>query len=172
MQLDNLHSQNVEKDILATHLATVLENLEDDRIQLQSLRQDRDESRRLSTDVIDKYKAGKVKGSEDFMAAYLSIVVEQKFRHNAHNETMESDLWKNGFYDVAWAYFRTVLDSEKYEKSQNEVDFQLLIEKYGAVKGLFLRNEFVMTNVVVIYDSLMAKGEELTLEIHKYLDNK
>jgi hypothetical protein len=144
MQLDNLHSQNVEKDILATHLATVLENLEDDRIQLQSLRQDRDESRHLSTDVIDKYKAGKVKGSDDFMAAYLSIVMEQKFisdhsgvdrlqssqifespeftrmrdlmsqyqviieeikftefRHNAHNETMESDLWKNGFYDVA-----------------------------------------------------------------------
>jgi hypothetical protein len=85
---------------------------------------------------------------------------------------MESNLWKNGFYDVAWAYFRTALDSEKYEKSQNEVNFQLLIEKYGAVKGLFLRNEFVMTNMVLIYDSLMAKGEELSSEINSYMNKK
>jgi hypothetical protein len=44
LQLDNLHSQNVEKDILANHLATVLENLEDDRTQLLRLRQEREES--------------------------------------------------------------------------------------------------------------------------------
>jgi len=50
------------------------------------------------------------------------------------------------------------------------VDFQLLVEKKGAVKGLFLRNEFVMINVLRIYNRLILKGHELTGEINCYLD--
>lgn len=107
------------------------------------------------------------------MSEYQLIIEEIEFseyRHNAHNETMESELWQNGFYDESWSYFRTAVDSEKFEVSPIEVDFQLLVEKYGAVKGLFLRNEFVMINVVKIYDRLIAKGQELTGEINSYLD--
>ncbi len=66
-------------EMLSSHLITVLENLEDDRSQLLNLIKDR----------------------QEFMDAYLSIVVEEirflELRQNTHTEAMESELWRNEF---------------------------------------------------------------------------
>ena len=73
LQIDNWNSVKSEKEILARHLITALENLEDDRSQLSELTQFRQESALLSTKIIDGYKQGLIIDSKEFMDAFLSI---------------------------------------------------------------------------------------------------
>ncbi len=106
------------------------------------------------------------------MVDYNKVVEEIRFlelRQNTHTEAMESELWRNGFYVETWSFFREASDSVKFKEEPFEINFQELIEKYGAVKGILLRNEFVMPNAVLKYKILIEKGEELSLEINEYL---
>lgn len=109
------------------------------------------------------------------MLEYTKVVEAtnfMEFRQNSQTEKLESALWSEGFYDEAWSQFRIFSNPTKYNNSKDEVDFYTLIEKHGEVKGILLRNEFVVTYIIKQYDKIIEKGKELTTEIENYIQKK
>ncbi|MBN4058070.1 hypothetical protein JYT34_01380 [Olleya sp. AH-315-K02] len=116
-------------------------------------------------------KMGKIR---DYMVIYTKALEDIKFlelRQNNHSEAMESELWRNGFYDKIWSYIRIASDSIQFEEPKDSIDLLSLINNYVGVKGMFLRNEFGMALAVKKYQLLIEKGDLLSQEITVYLNN-
>ena len=212
LQINNWNELNKEHKILKGHLETILENLNNNKLQLNALLEHRQQSQALSTQMIDSYEAYKNVDSDTVIRAILSIIIERKFdpdlngferlnastlyeseaintirdltveyykiieeitftemRHNEFSENMELSLWKNGFFDQTWPYFRASANPEKFGKPETKIDLIEITNKYGEIKGLFLRNEFVVSKAIELYNTLLAKGEEMTTAINQYL---
>ena len=118
------------------------------------------------------YESEAINTIRDLAVEYNKIIEEIKFiemRHNEFSENMESSLWKNGFYDNYWSYFRGSFDIEKFGKPNAKIDLIEITNNYGEIKGLFLRNEFVISKALVLYQSLLLKGNEISNTINQYL---
>ena len=215
LQINNWNESKKQHEILNGHLETILENLNNNKIQLNTLIDHRKKSLALSTQMINSYKSNKNVDSDTIIQAILSIVVERKFdpdqsgfdrlssstlfeseyindirdlaieynkiiedikfiemRHNEFSENMEASLWKNGFYDKTWAYFRASFDTEKFGKPETKIDLIEITNDYGEIKGMFLRNEFVISKVMDFYIALLAKAEEMKSMINTYFKKK
>lgn len=212
LQINNWNELNKEHNILKGHLETILENLNNNKVQLNSLIEHRKKSNVLSTQLINAYKSNTNVNPDTIIQAILSIVVERKFnpdlsgferlnastlyesdainairdltveyntineeimfmemRHNEFSESMENGLWKNGFYDQYWSYFRASFDVEQFGKPDTKINLVEITNNYGEIKGMFLRNEFVITKVLVFYQALLTKGDEISTAINQYL---
>ena len=120
------------------------------------------------------FETAKMDRIRDYMVIYTKALEDIKFlelRQNNFSETLESELWRNGFYDKTWSYFRIAFDSIQFEKPKDSLDLLLLTANYGEVKGLFLRNEFAMSSAIKKYQLLIEKGNLLSQEISVYLNN-
>lgn len=118
------------------------------------------------------YKSETINTIRDLTLEYNKIIEEIKFtemRHNEFSENMENGLWKNGFYDEVWPHLRAAIDLEKFGKPETEIDLIRVTNEYGEIKGLFLRNEFVNSKILVLYNTLLSKGEEITTTVNNYL---
>ena len=62
--------------------------------------------------------------------------------------------------------------NEKFEMPHDKIYFQELISGSEPVKAIFASFEFAMPWTTTLFDDLILKGEELRLEIEKYLVNK
>ena len=88
-------------------------------------------------------------------------------------EEIERELFQNGFQDEIWDYVRVeFIDSIKYEKPELNLDFLEVIKTYPEIKGIFLRYEVDAPIILRRYDAVLEKGEELELELKKYLNNE
>jgi len=129
----------------------------------------------------------KVKSSKIFESAAISEIrkkigeyneaVEfirfQEYNQNAHTEAMEKELWINGFWNQIYPTMRAnSFYKGKFEMPPNKIDFQKLISSSEPVKAIFSRYEVVMPWITTLYDDLIIKGEEIKLEIDKYLENE
>jgi len=120
------------------------------------------------------FETAKMDKIRDYMVIYTKALEDIKFlefRQNNHSETLERELWRNGFYDKTWSYFRIASDSIQFEKPKDSIDLLSLINNYGEVKGIFLRNEFGMSSAVKKYRLLIEKGNLLSEGINSYLNN-
>ncbi len=214
LSINNWNENRKEEVILKSNLSTILEVLKNDKAQLSTLIESREESTKQSTSIINSYKKNEPIDSKKFFKTFLGIVIEQKLdsdqssferiktskmfetakmdrirdymviytkaledikflelRQNNHSETMEKELWRNGFYDKTWSYFRIASDSMQFEKPKDSIDLLSLINNYGEVKGIFLRNEFGMSSAIKKYQLLIKKGDLLSQEINVYLNN-
>ena len=212
LSINNWNESNKENQILNGHLETILENLNNNKVQLYELIEHRKKSQVLSTQMINAYKAKRIVDSDTIIQAMLSIVVERKFdpdlsgferlrsshlyefesinairdltieyekiiedikfiemRHNEFSESMENGLWKNGFYDQYWSHFRASFNVEKFGNPDTKINLVEITNNFGEIKGLFLRNEFVITKALVFYHALLSKGDEITSTIDQYL---
>ena len=61
---------------------------------------------------------------------------------------------------------------EKFTHPPQKLEFKELINNYYEVKGIFIRYEFAIPIIVGYYDDLIVMGEELKLEIEKYLEQE
>jgi len=118
------------------------------------------------------FETAKMDKIRDYMVIYTKALEDIKFlelRQNNHSETMESELWRNGFYDKTWSYFRIAFDSIQFKKPKGSLDLISLINNHGEIKGLLLRNEFAMSSAIKKYRLLIEKGNLLSQEINDYL---
>jgi hypothetical protein len=109
------------------------------------------------------------------MRVYSEAAENIRFQENNQNlftEVMENELFKNGFFSRLYPYMRANFYKEKFTLPPQKLDFQELIENYDEVKGIFIRYEFAIPIIVGHYDDLLVKGEELKLEIEKYLEQE
>jgi len=214
ISINNWNEDRKEEVILKGNLSTILEILENDKAQLLTLIESREESTKQSTTIINSYKNNEPIDTKKFFKTFLGIVIEQKFdsdqssfqriktskmfetakmdrirdymviytkaledikflelRQNNFSETLESELWRNGFYDKTWSYFRIAFDSIQFENPKDSIDLLSIIANYGEVKGIFLRNEIGMSSAVKKYKLLIEKGNLLSQEISVYLNN-
>jgi Family of unknown function (DUF6090) len=214
LSINNWNENRKEEVILKSNLSTILEILENDKVQLLTLIQSRKESKKQSTSIINSYKNNKPIDSKKFFKTFLRMVIEQKFdsdqsgfqrikiskmfetakmdkirdymviytkaledikflefRTNNFSETLESDLYHNGFYDKTWSYVRFAFDSTQFEKPKDSLDVLSLLDNYSKVKGLILRNEIAMSSAVKKYRLLIEKGNLLSEEVNVYLNN-
>ncbi|MBT8221519.1 MAG: hypothetical protein KJP00_16945 [Bacteroidia bacterium] len=89
---------------------------------------------------------------------------------NDHIETMETDLFGNGFYDGVWNFLRSeFIDPEKYESPSEDPDIIAEMKHTGTLVGIFLRFEIECPIIMAEYDGIVAKGEELKAAIEKYI---
>ncbi len=143
----------------------------------------------LSEAKFDNNQSGfiKVKSSKIFESASISEirkkmgeyneVVEfirfQEHNQNAHTEAMEKELWINGFLNQIYPTMRAnSFYKGKFEMPPNKIDFQKMISSSEPVKAIFARYEVVMPWMTTLYHDLIIKGEEIKLEIEKYLENE
>ena len=118
------------------------------------------------------YESQAINAIRDLAVEYNKIIEEIKFmemRHNEFSENMENGLWKNGFYDNYWSFFRASFDFEKFGKPDAKIDLIEITNAYGELKGMFLRNEFVISKVMDFYQLLSTKGEEMKTMVNDYL---
>ena len=109
------------------------------------------------------------------MRLYSQAAENIKFQENNQNlftEVMENELFKNDFFSRLYPYMRANVYKEKFTLPPQKLEFQELIEDYDEVKGIFIRYEFAIPFIVGHYDDLIVKGEELKLEIEKYLEQE
>lgn len=90
-------------------------------------------------------------------------------KQNTSSEIMESELLRNGFYDNAWADFRAYYQPKIFQSKNETTDFLKEINKYSQVKAIFMRNEWVLPFIIEDYKSIIAIGENLKIEIERYL---
>ena len=102
----------------------------------------------------------------------LEYIRFQENNQNLFTEEMEAELFKNGFFSRLYPYMRAGFYKEKFTPPAQKLEFQELIKDYDEVKGIFSRYEFVMPWIVTLYDDLILKGEELELDIDKYLEQE
>jgi len=91
-------------------------------------------------------------------------------KQNASSELMESELLRNGFYDNIWADIRAYYEPELFEPKIEMTNFLKEINKYGQVKAIFMRNEWVTPFIIDDYELIIDIGEDLKLEIERYLN--
>jgi len=118
------------------------------------------------------YESEAINAIRDLAVEYNKIIEEIKFmemRHNEFSENMENGLWKNGFYDKFWPYFRATFDYDKFGNPETKIDLIEITNAYGEIKGMFLRNEFVLLKVMDLYQTLLTKGEEMKTTVNDYL---
>ncbi|VAV86217.1 FIG00653203: hypothetical protein [hydrothermal vent metagenome] len=120
------------------------------------------------------FETAKMDKIRDYMVIYTKALEDIKFlefRTNNFSETLESDLYHNGFYDKTWSYVRFAFDSTQFEKPKDSLDVLSLLDNYSKVKGLILRNEIAMSSAVKKYRLLIEKGNLLSEEVNVYLNN-
>lgn len=107
----------------------------------------------------------------DLLIEYLRLsneVTFQEARQNLFSEEMESELWKNGFYAIAWPEISSYTENFLSRK-QISIDYTEAFTTNSALQGLFLRTEFVYKNLATAYNNLIAKGDELDVAIHELI---
>ena len=97
LQINNWNQYESQKRILESHLNTVLENLKNDKTQLESLIDYRNLSVQSSKSILDKHEQKKNIEPREFMKSFLEVALERKFdRHNNGFERLQtSDLFQN-----------------------------------------------------------------------------
>jgi len=213
LQINNWNEARKNHNNLEGYLIFMLEDIESDKNQLIRLIQEREASFLSTTKIIDAYKNQSPIKTSDFLNAFNSIVVEQKFdnntsgfdkvqnsvlfdsnkfqnirklirtyqksiddvnfveaKQNASSELMEADLLRNGFYDNIWADIRTYYQHELFEPKTEMTNYLKEINKYGELKAIFMRNEWVTPFIVDDYELIIDIGEDLKLEIERYLN--
>ncbi len=131
-----------------------------------------------NTNGFDKVQSSTLSDSKKFLNVrslirdYKKTIDEVKFvesKQNTSSEIMESELLRNGFYDNSWADFRLYYQPELFDSINDTIDYLEEINKYGQVKAIFMRNEWVLPFIIEDYESIISIGEELIIEIEKYL---
>ena len=124
-----------------------------------------------SSPLFDSQELNEIRG---LMVEYIKKKEEIEFyehRLNLSTETLESEMWSNGFYDTAWSYFRDHVDIPSPKGSRTEVNFLDLVNKTGAIRGFFMRTEYSMKGLIPRYDKLIQIGDTLTVEVRNYIDS-
>ena len=109
------------------------------------------------------------------MSEYSKTVESIRFQENNQNlftEKMEGELFKNGFFSRFYPYLRARFYKDKFTSPPQKLEFQELINDYEEVKAIFSRYEFVIPWIIIYYDVLILQGEELKLDIEKYLEQE
>jgi Family of unknown function (DUF6090) len=213
LQINIANEHRKEQNALKSQLQNISENLSNNEAQLQDLKEIRKQAASTSTNIINKYRAGAVINSDEYMEAHLLIAFEIKFvgeqsgfeqiktsplydidplkkirtlmvqykkmsddieffeqRMNTSSEALEGELWKNGFYEKAWFYFRKNAGIPTTDSIEHAVDFQKIIDGNGPLMGFFMRPELGMRRLIQKYDELLTIGDDLSNEIHEYIE--
>ena len=133
-----------------------------------------------NTNGFDKALSSKMFDSEQFLTIrnlirdYKKIIDDLSFREDRHNaaiESMESELLRNGYYDSVWSDFRAFYQPDYFQRANEDRNVTEDINRYGELKAIFLRNEWVMPFVIRDYRNIISLGESLSNEIQDYLNN-
>jgi len=110
----------------------------------------------------------------DLLDEYLKLSEKIKFREQRHNEfseNMEMELWKNGFFRTIGPKFIKDEQNTPYAQNFNTLDMEKIgIYDNEPLYALCLRAEYGFNLLLLEYDELAAKGEELIKAINDFLN--
>jgi len=214
LQINNWNQERLELNRFNSNLIYMLEDIEQNEIELNELKNNRKEALEACIAIIDRFRQSLSITNDVWNGAFYNAVVEKRFKGNfngfekakssdvyekekflkARNiilnyneliedlyyvesklnvtiEEIEHELLQNGFYDKIWDHLRPeFIDSMKYEKPKEHLDYLELIKVYPEVKGIFLRFEADAPSILKRYKAILERGEELKVEIQTYLD--
>ncbi len=96
----------------------------------------------------------------------------REFRHNEFSENMEVDLWKNGFFKAIRPKFIRQPGNNPSYISFKKLDLNKIgIYDDDILFGWMLRSEMGYSWLILEYDLLIVKGEEVTKVINNFLND-
>jgi len=121
---------------------------------------------------VENYQSIKI---HELLGGYETMVEKIKFRefrHNEFSENMEIDLWKNGFFKAIRPKFIRQPGNNPSYISFKKLDLNKIgIYDDNTLFGWMLRSELGYSWLILEYDLLIVKGEEVTKVINNFLND-
>ena len=192
LQVNNWNQLKQHKSELSNHFHTLLENIGDDQVNLDSLVEYRKRAAIVSKDALHKFENNTIDNFQQLIDIMIPVAVERRFeRHTSGFEQVEeSALYQSEkhlllrrliveynqiierivFWEFRFNSFTEAMETELYKNGFSQevdnIEIDDILSKYQSLGGIFYRCVITSQDIIDKYQQLKVKGNEIRIEIN------